>query len=216
MTGSHQKILWATVVFVSACSSHSADSLTFLFSGDITQKRAQASAFSGALGGTFSGSFTYDPTATAIYFGYFPLLAFSIDGHSLNFSNGTGVPFLPGVIVQPPIIPGLAGSIEIRGFNLAAAAADPTDNGSTSLDFEDLSGLVVANQTLPTMLNLSSFSDAQVEGPIFGSSPFPALEDRGVVTELTLAPEPACWQVLLVGLGWILCARRLPRPPKFT
>jgi hypothetical protein len=175
-------------------------SVIYNFSGQITQERASASVFTGGIGDTFSGSFSYDPTASSIspqgWTYFYPLTAFSIDGHSLNVPNGTEIPYLPGVGVRP----GMLGFIEIRGFYLPASATDPTDNGSTSLMFVDASGLVITNPTLPSTLELSEFSSATITGPIFVSSPAPTSDDQGIITELVLAPEPTCPELALLAL----------------
>jgi hypothetical protein len=177
-------------------SSFADGPVTYFFSGQVTEQRTQNSVFTGGIGDSSSGYFTYDPTAAAISFGYYPLVDFRLDGKALNFANGTEIPFLPGVLVRD----GPADMLEIRGFYLPAAAGDPTDNGSTSLVLTDFTGSVFVNNSLPATLSLASFNDARIVGPVFVSSPFPLTDDRGVVTTLALVPEVSSWVVLGLGL----------------
>ena len=155
-----------------AWSSAVAQPITYFFSGQITGERAQNSIFSGGIGDQFSGYFSYDPTAVAIQPGYYPLLQFSIDGKSLDFSNGTEIPFLPGIYVQPGGFSGLPSQIDIRGFYLPAAADGLNDNGSTSIVFSDFTGSVFTSSGLPTTLNLDSSDEPFIVGEIFGHHPY--------------------------------------------
>ncbi len=112
------------LMVVLAWSSPAIQPPAYYFSGQITGKRAHASVFNGDIGDQFSGYFSYDPAAAAIYPGFYPLPGFSIDGKCLNFVNGTDIPFLPGVVVQAPLRPGIGLEfLEIRGFDLAADRA---------------------------------------------------------------------------------------------
>jgi hypothetical protein len=204
-------IFSGALLLVMTWSSPAMQPCTYYFSGQITSKRAQASVFTGGIGGQFSGYFSYDLAAVPISGSYYPLLDFSIDGQELNVPNGTDIPFLPGIVILAPSAPGGMGMLEIRGFDLSAAAADPTDNGSTSLGFLDLRGRVVTNNTPPASLDLASFTDVRVTGPSFVSSPAPALQDKGMVTQLTMVPEPSSSALSGLGLIWTWHARRRRR-----
>ena len=179
-----------------------AEPVRFFFSGQITDRRAEGSVFTDSNSDTFSGYFSYDTAATAIYPGHFPLLMFSIDGNSLNFSTGPDIPFIPGVIIPNLGIPDAPGRIDIRGFYLPAAAENPYDNGSTALSFTDFSGLRFTNATPPANLSLSMFDYMVLAGPSFSSDPAPATFDWGIITQLIQIPEPAAWATL--GLGLLL------------
>ena len=186
-----------------------AEPVIFFFSGQITERRAQNRVFTQPNTDQFYGYFSYDTAATAISFGYYPLLSFGIDGNSLNFSNGTGSPFIPGVIILGAGLPGPA-HIEIRGFYLPAAAADPADSGSTALVFTDFTGTVLTDYNLPTSLSLSSFGDAGLIGPDFISGAAPPTFDRGTITQLTQVPEPATCGLMGLGLLAAFCRKRRP------
>jgi hypothetical protein len=191
--------------------SSTAAPLRFYFSGQITQTRPIDSVFTGGVGSSFSGYFSYDTAAADLDppgpIGFYPLLEFSVDGKSLNVATGSSPPFIPGVIVQDGGLPGLPDMLDFRGFYLPALG-DPNDNASTDIVFTDFTGAVFHNGSLPTSLSLSSFTDARVVGPVFGSSPFPATSDIGSVTQLILVPEPSSFSLL--GLSLLaLYARRL-------
>ena len=206
------RYLLCLCIVCAACASRATvpTLVTYYFTGLVTQERSSVSVFNEPVGSTFSGSFSYNPAATAFYPNYFPLVSFNLDGHNLDVSNGTSIPFVPGVLLSPSLPPGAGFSmIEIRGFFLPAAQADPTDNGSTSLVFQDFVGNAITNSALPTSLSLSEFTDSIVVGPVFVSSPAPASNDRGNITLLspTPVPEPAATLLLPLALGCLLARR---------
>jgi hypothetical protein len=195
-----------------------AQTLMFDFAGQITQKRAQNSAFSNSVGGQFSGSFSYDAAAVNLEppgdpLGYYPLISFTLDGKSINVSNGAAIPFIPGLIVNP--LP-FGMSIEIRGFDLPAAAGDPNDNGSTSVLFRGFTGFVLPSNAPPTAIDPGSFTNAEIIGPIFvGPFQAPTSSDLGIVTQIVEVPEPTsaslCASALTCALFMRLGPKRLRR-----
>jgi len=207
-------LLWA--------GSAPATPITFYFSGQITGERTQNSVFTGNVGDSFSGSFSYDTTAASTLppsqFGFYPLISFNVDGHSLNFSNGVDLPDIPGVLVEDGGDPVIPDWIEIRGFYPAATASDPNDNGSVDIRLTDFTGVVFTSSSLPTSLSLDAFTHADVLGPFFGVEGAVPSYDTGIVTELVLIPEPAPLALLSLSLlsACLLAPRPKGWPPKGT
>ena len=94
---------------------------------------------------------------------------------------------------------GPSDSIEIRG-TYPPAASNPYEYGSTAIWFTDSSGLVFTNNSLPASLSLSSFDIARVGPNVVQIPPSKITYDQGMITQLTLVPEPDSLGLLGLGL----------------
>ena len=192
----------------------SAEPVIFFFSGQITERRAQNSVFTQPNTDQFYGYFSYDTVATTDGFGHYPLISFSIDGNSLNFSSSPSPPGIPGITVRNGNgFPGSVDAIDIQGF-YPPAAANPNDGGYIDIRLIDSAGLVFTNNSLPTSLDLSSFDMANLlSSPIVlgPSPPYVPTYDRGTIMQLTQVPEPAGLTPLVLGLAGLFIRARVRR-----
>jgi len=200
--------LLSALMLLPAGSKLAAAPLLFFFSGQITDRRATNSVFTDPNTDQFYGYFSYDPAATVIAGNLYPLLSFSVDGNPLNSTNGTFVHGIPSISVSNDPFYGGGDSLEIRGI-YPPAASNPSDYGTTGIWFTDSSGLVFTNNSLPTSLSLSSFNSAWLQGPIaLVIMPPKTTFDAGIITQLTLVPEPTSCGLLGLGLVTAIFTKR--------
>ena len=200
--------VWSALALVPAGPKLSAAPVVFFFSGQITERRATNSVFTEPDTDQFYGYFSYDTTATVIGRNLYPLLSFSVDGNSLNFTNSTLVPAygIPGILINNGRFGG-SDDVQIQGF-YPPASTGFYDKGSITISFIDQTGQVFTNNDLPTSLSLSSFDSARLGPSTIGIRPTGMTYDQGTITQLIQVPEPAAWGFLGLGLLFTGCARR--------
>ena len=199
--------LLSTLALMPAGLRLSAEPVIFFFSGQITERRAENSVFTEPDTDQFYGYFSYDPAATGNW-NFYPLLSFSVDGNSLNFTNSTLVPAygIPGILINNGRFGG-SDDVQIQGF-YPPASTGFYDKGSITISFIDQTGQVFTNNDLPTSLSLSSFDSARLGPSTIGIRPTGMTYDQGTITQLIQVPEPAAWGFLGLGLLFTGCARR--------
>ena len=182
--------------------------LTFAFQGMIEEKRDQGrSVFSGAVGETFAGTFSYDTDAEMLPDSdddskFFPLLGFSIDDAVLDVTphpNDVGSKSIGLHISVFDLSYGT--SITIRGIH-APAITTAGDNGSTWLTLGTwYAPIGVPNGNdgnLPTSIDLDAYCMTRsIRSPSVPLPSAPPTNDVGVIVEITLVPEPGAAEVLL-------------------
>jgi len=180
----------------------SAEPVIFFFSGQITERRAQNSVFTEPNSDTFYGYFSYDTAATPGLYNLYALLSFSIDGNSLNFTNGAPPVGLPGISLSSSTYPMTLDTMTLHGF-YPPAYSGPSDVGDIAIWLVGSTGFAFTTNGLPSTLNLSSFRLAYLRGPVWGGGQPPGLGpfDRGTITQLIQVPEPAAWGTLSLGLA---------------
>ena len=199
--------VWSVFALISAGLNLSAAPVVFFFSGQITERRAENSVFTEPDTDQFYGYFSYDTAATHISVTGHPLLSFSLDGNSLNFTNFT-MPFgIPGISLTGSGR-GFLDTMTIGGI-YPPAESGPYDDADITIWLVDSTGLAFSTNGLPASLNLASFDVARLQGPTVYLRPPPSPSyDRGTITQLIQIPEPATWGIF--GLG-LLAARRWRR-----
>jgi hypothetical protein len=200
-----------------AAGSASAASVSFTFSG-----KTSVTMDGVAAGTPFSGTFSYDPGATApggtvpfhggtetVYQSAYTSLAMTIGSHTVH-------EVVPGPMalydsVDPP-------SGVPKGDSLYTFKPGTLPNASVGsfagltpnymyLGFVDTTGQVFSGGALPASLSLGAFSAAFI-GVNF--HPFGAGNTTTISSLTTLAPipEPAAWVLMAAGLGGLAVARR--------
>ena len=214
-------ILAATTVLIGTVSAR-ADVVKFQFSGVVTDDSGNLGVF-GPFGGVqvndvFTGSFSYmtgpgnpDQEVSDLELGVYHVVDFVIDQAVVTITPlGIGVTHRQGTPVLPPGSPDLG----TDGFSVAGTFLAGEDTKVISLRLEAPYQAVFTDDSLPTSLTLSDFTDTSVVRSIrvVGLTPGGMSQiDEGQLTSLVLVPEPSTFVLAALGLLGLLGRRRRQR-----
>jgi hypothetical protein len=200
----------AAIVFLLPHGAHASAIVTFNFQGVVTHLDVNAGLFGGIgtvnVGDPFTGWVTYevgvgnpDQLPADPEVGLYQALAFVLDNSAIalvnpriGIRNRHPIPTLP-----PPPDP---------GENVFAILAGATGSvyGGIRLTLSGPFGAAFSDDSLPSDLNLTQFSEATLAGIVaFGLPPLPDVVDAGVITRFdrqTPIPEPSTCILLMTAL----------------
>jgi len=210
-------MLAGTAMFTVAASARAQGLVQYEFSGVVTDNSGNLGVF-GPLGGVqindvFTGRFSYmtgpgnpDQQPADPQLGAYNAVGFDIDQSFVTIAPfGIAVRHQPGVLTLPPLPPDLG----LDGFTAVGTFTLGMDTRPVSLRLEAPYETVFTDDSLPTSLTLSDFTDTAIVRSIrvLGLEPGTSQIDEGRLTSLVLVPEPPSAFLALL----LLCAAGLMR-----
>lgn len=204
-------ILATAVLFTTTSSAEAQELVHYEFTGTVTDNTGNLGIFGPfstvQINDVFTGNFSYltgpgnpdqeiDPEL-----GVYDVVDFHIDQAVVAITPlRVAVTHSPGLPTLPPAPPDLG----TDGFSVAGTFQLGPDTRFISLRLEAPYGAVFTDDSLPTSLTLSDFTDTNSVRSVrvIGLPPIGMSQiDEGVLTSLVRIPEPATGLLLLISLG---------------
>jgi hypothetical protein len=168
-----------------------------------------------AVNNPITGRFSYmtgpgnpDQEPGDLQIGQYDLESFEIDQAIVSITPDLiGVQRVPGIPSIDPMIPPVPG---FDAFTVVGRFPDGTLMRAVTLRLEAPYGAVFANDSLPTSLMLSAFTELQQVRSIrtIGLLGFPSQIDEGQLTSLVQVPEPGTASLALLAICGVRRRRR--------